>query len=148
MRYEGVEYGVNHNTGLNDERAWVMWIYVCKQYDTSPYRTASEVRQFPQRNSHLMAALMMHAFAMGKPRDRSCQFIQPRSALAYPLAITRIFKHWNIQMPPQSTLKASLAHLSRLYLASHGPYSLAPKRAEPMKFAIWSSACTRSTPSR
>lgn len=133
---EGIEYGVNANTGDIDERAWRMWVHVCAQYNTSPYRTATEVQQNPQRNSHLMAALMMHAFSMGKPKDATRQFIRPRSALAYPLAIVRIFKRWSIIMPPQSMLKSSLAHLSRLYIAYHGPYSLAPRRAEPMKYSM------------
>lgn len=39
-------------------------------------------------------------------------------------------------MPPYKMLKASLAHLSRLYLAYHGPHSLAPRRAEPMKYSM------------
>ena len=79
---------------------------------------------------------MLHAFAVCKPRAKGALFIRPRSALAYPLAIVRIFSRWGIAMPSYKLLKASLAHLSRLYLAYHGPYSLAPRRAEPMKHAM------------
>ena len=44
-------------------------------------------------------------------------------------------------MPGYKMLKAAVAGLARDYLAYHGPHSLAPRRAEPMKFdmvrAIW-----------
>lgn len=37
-------------------------------------------------------------------------------------------------MPSYKMLKAALCGLLRLYLAYHGPYSLSPRRAEPMRF--------------
>ena len=79
---------------------------------------------------------MMHAFSVGKPRDRSRAFIKPRSALAYPLAIVRVFARWGILMPSYKMLKAELNGLLRLYVEYHGPLSLAPRRAEPMKFQM------------
>lgn len=39
-------------------------------------------------------------------------------------------------MPSYKVLKAAVAGLSRAYLSYYGPYSLAPKRAEPMKFSM------------
>ena len=39
-------------------------------------------------------------------------------------------------MPSYKMLKAAVAYLSRLYLAYYGPYSLAPHRAEPMKYSM------------
>lgn len=134
--HEGVEYGINANTATKDSRAWLLWEAVCEQHNTSPYRTAEDVRQYPQRNTHLLAALMMYAFAIGVPKDKSRQFIRPRSALAYPLAIIRVLGRWGVVMPSYKQLKASLAYLSRLYLAFHGPYSLSPRRAEPMKYSM------------
>lgn len=134
--HEGIDYGVNSNTAVKDSRAWIMWEHVCAQHGTDPFRTADEVRDHPQRNAHLLAALMMHAFAIGVPKDPTRQFIKPKSAFAYPLAIIRIFSRWGIHLPSYKQIKASLAHLSRLYIAYHGPYSLAPQRAEPMKYSM------------
>jgi hypothetical protein len=54
----------------------------------------------------------------------------------YPLAIVRIFARWGIAMPSYKVLKAAVAGLSRAYLSYHGPYSLAPQRAEPMTFSM------------
>jgi hypothetical protein len=67
-----------------------MWERVCRAQGTSPLRTAAEARDFPERNAHLLACLLLHAFAVGRPRDRSRAFIKPRSALAYPLAIVKL----------------------------------------------------------
>jgi len=133
---ETIFFGINSNTLEMDVRAWEAWERVCRAQGTSPLRTAAEARNFPERNAHLLACLMLHAFATGRPRDRSRSFIKPKSALAYPLAIIRIFARWGVTMPSYKVLKAAVAGLARSYLAYHGPMSLAPKRAEPMKFGM------------
>ena len=133
---ETVDFGINANTLRKDERAWEFWEAVCEQQGTSPLRTASEARDFPERNAHLLAVLMLYAFAVCRPHRGDRAFIKPRSALAYPLAIIRVFGRWGIPMPSYKMLKASLCGLLRLYLAYHGPYSLSPRRAEPMKFSM------------
>ena len=136
VMHDSTEYGTNANTAVKDEKAWLMWEYICARHQTSPLRTAEDARLRPERNAHLLAVLMLHAFAICKPRAKGAQFIKPRSALAYALAIVRIFSRWGVTMPSYKQLKAALAHLSRLYLAYHGPYSLAPRRAEPMKYSM------------
>ena len=40
------------------------------------------------------------------------------------------------RIPGYKLLRATLAQLSRAYLAFHGPYSLAPRRAEQMKYKM------------
>ena len=56
---EVVFFGVNANTLSTDVRAWDMWETVCRSHGTSPLRTAAEARDFPERNAHLLAALML-----------------------------------------------------------------------------------------
>ena len=131
---EGVRYGVNSNTASFDERAWDFWEIVCAAHNTSPLRTPAEALQRPERTAHLLAALMMYASAVCTPRTAGRTSIKPRSALAYPLAIVRVFGRWGTPMPSYKVLKSALAYLSRLYLAHHGPYSLMATRAEPMKY--------------
>lgn len=65
---EGLLYGVNANTATKDQRAWEAWETVCKAHGTSPLRSATDARVHPERNAHLLAALMMHAFAICRPR--------------------------------------------------------------------------------
>ena len=133
---ELVEHGVNSNTWEKDSRAWDMWVSICDGHCCSPYRTAAEARDFPERNAHLLAALMFHAFSTCKPKDAKRSFIKPRSAMAYPLAIIRIFARWSVPMPSYKMLKAALQGIARMYVAYHGPYSMAPRRSEPMKFSM------------
>ena len=133
---EYVEHGVNANTARKDQRAWEFWERVCEKLETSPLRTAEDVRDYPTRNAHLLCVLMLHAMAVCTPTDVTRRFIKPRSALAYPLAIIRIFARWGIIMPSYKALKAELQGLMRVYVQYHGSHSLAPKRAEPMKFSM------------
>ena len=39
-------------------------------------------------------------------------------------------------MPGYKALVAQMQGLCRLYVAYHGPHSLAPRRAEPMRFEM------------
>ena len=79
---------------------------------------------------------MLYASAVCIPKTPGRRCIKPRSALAYPLAIIRIFKRWGVIMPGYKALQAQLQGLQRAYLAYHGPKSLAPRRAEPMRFSM------------
>ena len=124
-------FGINANTFKKDERAWQMWEFVCERKGTSPLRSHADVRDYPQRSAHLLACLMLHAFATCKPSTPGAVFIKPRSALAYPLAIVRVFGRWGVKMPAYKALVAELNGLMRLYLMYHGPYSLMPKRRNP-----------------
>ena len=136
---ETISHGINPNTAKMDERAWEFWEHICKSHGTSPMRSEQDVRDHPARNAHLLAALLMYAFTVCKPKSKDRNFIKPSSALAYPLAIIRIFGRWGVFMPGFKHVSKALDGLRRLYLSHHGPHSLAPKRAENMKFSMVSS---------
>ena len=136
---ETVAHGINHNTAKMDERAWEFWEHVCATHGTSPLRSEQDVRDYPARNAHLLAALLLYAFTVCKPKAKGRHFVKPSSALAYPLAIIRVFGRWGVTMPGFKHVSKALDGLRRLYLAYHGPHSLAPKRAENMKFSMVSS---------
>lgn len=130
------EFGANSNTLRKDDRAWEFWEHICEQLNASPFRSAEDVRTNPERQAFLLAVLMLYASAVCVPRTPGRHCIKPRSALAYPLAIIRIFNRWGIRMPGFKALQGQLAGLQRAYIAYHGPKSLAPKRAEPMRFSM------------
>ena len=79
---------------------------------------------------------MLYASAVCVPRTPGRSAIKPSSAMAYPLAVIRIFGRWGVQMPSYKLLRASLNYLSRLYVNYHGPHSLTPRRAEPIKYQM------------
>ena len=142
---ETISHGINHNTAKMDERASEFWERICKSHGTSPMRSEQDVRDYPARNAHLLAALLMYAFTVCKPKSKDRNFIKPSSTLAYPLAIIRIFGRWGIFMPGFKHVSKALDGLRRLYLSQHGPLSLAPKRAENMKFSMVRT-CSASRP--
>ena len=133
---ELAEFGANSNTLSKDVRAWEFWELVCRQLGTDPLRTAADVRDNPDRQAFLLTCLMLYASAVCVPKTPGRKFIKPRSALAYPLAVIRIYGRWGIAMPGYRAMKGQLHGLMRQYLAYHGPYSLAPRRAEPMRFEM------------
>lgn len=99
-------------------------------------RTTDEVRQNPERNAHLLCALAVHAFSTFVPRTKDRDFIKPRSAEAYTLAIICVFGRWGISLSTRKALKATMHHVCRLYMERHGQHSLAPRHAEPMKYTM------------
>ena len=128
--------GISAGTSKVDQRAWLLWEKMCESLGTSPLRTEQDVREHPQKNALLMATLMLYAYSHCRPKDRTKQWIKPSSAMAYPIAIKRIFRRWGIDMPGHRATIAQLHGLKRKYLAHYGPHSLAPRRAEPMKFSM------------
>lgn len=124
-----MEKGVRPGTRKKDDRAWLLWEHVCRAHGTSPLRSADEVTRHPERNAYLLACLLMHAVAVCRPKSKQASFIKPASALAYPLAVIRIFRRWHVTMPSYKLLRAQLSGLKDEYLHVHGPNSLAPKRA-------------------
>jgi len=133
---DAVAHGIPPGTAQKDDLAWALWEVVCDAHCTSPFRTAKDAREAPERNAHLLAVLTLVAFSVAKPKSKSRLFIKPSSALAYPLAVIRIFGRWGVAMPSYKFLKAHVQTLVQVFQEYHGPLSLSPTRVEPMKFAM------------
>ena len=131
-----ISHGVNAGTAAKDDRAWVIWEHVCRHFETAPIRSAADVREHPERITFLLTSLMLYVRMYCRPKNNSRSFIKPRSCLAYPLAIARIYKRWGIHLPGYKQLLACLAGMCRRYIEHHGPNSLTPNKVEPMKFNI------------
>ena len=124
---ETVSYGINHNTAKMDERAWEFWEHVCPTHGTSPMRSEQDVKDYPARNAHLLAALLMYAFTKtvfgsGLP-PRYHSYLRPLGRLHARLQA-------RLQSPrraPPDVLEPPRASLPR------------PECAENMKFSMVSS---------
>ena len=101
-----------------------------------------DVRDYPQRSAHLLACLMLPLQSASSGSTPGAVFIKPRSALAYPLAIVRVFGRWGVKMPSYKALVAELHGLMRLYLMYHGPYSLSCRSERSPCDGEWSSKWT------
>ena len=143
-----VSSGINERTALKDERAFKLWKETCKHFATSAVRTAQDVRENPERIVFLLTALMVLAKLTCKAKKGGGSFIKPKSCLAYPLAIMRIYKRWGIALPGIGKIKACLQGMCKQYIAHHGPHSITPKKAEPMKFKMAQDIFDLTQPSR
>ena len=130
------EIGVNPATAAKDERAWALWSRMCTHLNTSAVRTAQDVRDFPGRITFLLTSLMLYARMWCVPKQPGQPNIRPKSCLAYPLAIIRIYKRWGIALPGYKQLCACLQGMCRAYVNHHGPGSLTPRKAEPFRFEM------------
>lgn len=100
------------------------------------------MRDHPEKNDHLRRADAPRVRGLQTAR-RVAPRIKPRSALVFPLAIIRVFGRWGIfLLGYYEALVAAMNGCMRLYLLYHGPYSLAPKRAKPMKFSMMRAICS------
>ena len=130
---ETISHGINHNTAGGVPGG-----------SQRPGRAPAVGRRRAPCPARTARALPV-AFTVCKPKSKDRNFIKPSSTLAYPLAIIRIFGRWGIFMPGFKHVSKALDGLRRLYLSQHGPLSLAPKRAENMKFSMVST-CSASRP--
>ena len=128
--------GINPATKLKDERAWLLWSRMCNLLGTAAVRTAEDVREYPGRVTFLLTSLMVYARMWCLPKEKGQAYIRPKSCLAYPLAVIRIYKRWGIALPGYKHLCACLQGMCRAYVNHHGPESLTPKKAEPIRFEM------------
>jgi len=126
------EYGVNYNTNTKDAHAFDQWIIFCEMMDTEPLRTARMARDDPEREQHLLSLFALWVYPRMKPRSRDARWAKPASALAYPLAIIRIFGRWGVHLPKITGVRAHMAGLMRVAVVVFGSGFLVPQRKEPL----------------
>jgi len=126
------EYGVNYNTNTKDAHAWDEWEKFCGMMQTNPMRTARMVLHDPERETILLAHFVLWIYPRLKPRSSSETWAKPASALAYPLAIIRIFSRWGVHLPKITAIRAQINGLMRVAVVVFGPRFLVPHRKEPL----------------
>ena len=136
-----MDYGINYNTYTKDACAWEAWEEFCGTMNTTPLRQASYVRDYPARESKLLGLFALWIYPRLKPRSRADRWAKPRSALAYPLAIIRIFQRWQVALPSVRNVRAQIRGLLRVAVNVFGPGSLAPRRKEPFTMDMLRAIC-------
>jgi len=136
-----MDYGINYNTYTKDACAWEAWEEFCGTMNTTPLRQASYVRDYPARESKLLGLFALWIYPRLKPRSRADRWAKPRSALAYPLAIIRIFQRWQVALPSVRNVRAQIRGLLRVAVNVFGPGFLAPRRKEPFTTDMLRAVC-------
>ena len=136
-----MDYGINYNTNTKDACAWDAWEEFCGVMNTTPLRQASFVREYPARESKLLGLFVLWIYPRLRPRSRADRWAKPKSALAYPLAIIRIFQRWQVVLPSIKNVRAQVRGLLRVAVNVFGPGFLAPRRKEPFTMDMLRAVC-------
>ena len=126
------EYGINYNTNTKDAHAWDEWEHFCEMMETVPLRTARMVQEDPERESIILAHFALWVYPRIKPRSSSATWAKPSSALAYPLAMIRIFGRWGVHLPKITSIRAEMSGLMRTVVNVFGSRFLVPHRKDPL----------------
>ena len=152
--------GVAEGTEKMNELAWEKWEGFAECTGFEPRISAADAAEAPALVARLLAAFLMFIYPQMRGRGGR-RWAKPNSALAYPLAIIRIFEGWKVPMPSRKALRGELNGLIKSFVNVHGKDALAPKRRQPMLFTtivricnlrrgervggrVWDPAATRS----
>ena len=100
--------------------------------ETVPLRTARMVQEDPERESIILAHFALWVYPRIKPRSSSATWAKPSSALAYPLAMIRIFGRWGVHLPKITSIRAEMSGLMRTVVNVFGSRFLVPHRKDPL----------------
>ena len=125
------DYGINYNTNSKDAHAWDEWEEFCRIMDTPPLRLAEWMHTHYEREAELLGFFAIWVYPRLKPRSKAYRWAKPRSALAYPLALIRIFGRWGVVMPSINSVRAKVNGLMRVVVVVFGVDFLTPTRKEP-----------------
>ena len=130
-----VEFGAATTTLNKDDGAWAKWSDFCSIWGWSPIITIEEATQQPQIVARKLGTFMLWVYPQLKGRQQAQA--KARSALAYPLAVMRIFNRRKVPMPKAKVLKGELDALLRMHKQVHGVVANGPQRKHPLLPAQW-----------
>ena len=96
-------------------------------------------RRFPQRESLKLAGYLLFRSQRAKGRAKGQPFAKPMSVYQNYLALRRVFKGREVELPPSTAVRETLKGLVKRYIRGHGAAGiemLRPKRVEPITPAI------------
>ena len=141
------EYGAAYGTKRKDDLAWRHWDAFAEAMGFDPLLTSSQVRDYPEHVSTLLATFLLHIYPKMKGRSGRV-WAKPRSAFSYVLAIIRIFRRWKVELPSAKCVKGELNGLLRAFVVVYGKHALQPRRQEPLQFGMLVRLCSIPNGSR
>ena len=128
----------NLKTCRRDVPAFRKWAAYCRALGTTPWRddAAANSGADPlghQREIVLAINAMVHHQQMAKPRPAGSNrtLAKPDTAMAWLMAVRRVFKANMIPLLPLTQIRCALKSLCHEFIARFGQGSLMPKRAAP-----------------
>jgi hypothetical protein len=127
--------GVNPRTSSKDAFALREFESYAKVAGFDPNLRTEWTRHFPERESLKLASWLMWRAQRAIPRSRK-GVAKPMSIYQNYLALRRVFRSRNVELPPPGNVRETLKGLIRRYIRRFGIDSLRPNRVEPVTPAI------------
>ena len=128
----------NLKTCRRDAAAFRKWVAYCRAINTTPWRDDAAANSGADSIGHrreivLAINAMVHHQQTAKPRPNgtSGTLVKPDTALAWLMAIRRVFKANMIPLLPIAPIRNAVKALCNKFIAEFGQASLMPHRAAP-----------------
>ena len=129
------EFGAASSTLDKDDQVWPKWCDFCILWGWSPLITVQEATERPDLVSQKLSTFMLWVYPQIKGRHKPQA--KARSALAYPLAVMRVFRRRKVPMPKAKAFQSELDGLLKMYRSVHGAVANAPNRKHPFLPEYW-----------
>ena len=124
--------GINPRTASKDAFAMREFEEFARLRGFDPNLQSRWTREFPERESLKLASFLLFRAQRAVPRSKRDMVAKPMSIFQNHLALCRVFKSRDVELPPPGTVRQTLRGLLRRFIRRFGIESLRPKRVEPV----------------
>ena len=124
--------GVNVRTSSKDAFALREFTYFAELTGFDPNLRTAWTRSFPERESLKLASFLLFRAQRAIPRSKVDVVAKPMSVYQNYLALRRVFRSRDVELPASSVVKETLRGLLRRFVRRFGVEALRPKRVEPV----------------
>ena len=131
--------GINPRTASKDAFALREFEAFAALWEFDPNLRTEWTRAFPERESLKLAAFLLFRAQRAVPRSKRAAVAKPMSIYQNFLALRRVFRARDVELPPSGTVRETLRGLLRRFVRRYGIEKLRPCRVEPVTPAIIAS---------
>ena len=124
--------GINPRTASKNDFAMREFVEFAKLRNFDPNLQTAWTRAFPERESLKLASYLLFRAQRAVPRSKKDMCAKPMSIYQNFLALVRVFKSRDVELPSAAKVRETLRGLLRRFVRRFGIDKLRPKRVEPI----------------
>ena len=128
--------GINPRTASKDAFALREFEAFAALSNFDPNLRTEWTKAFPERESLKLASFLLFRAQRALPRSKRNAVAKPMSIYQNYLALRRVFRARDVELPPSGTVRETLRGLLRRFVRRYGIERLRPCRVEPVTPAI------------